>query len=370
MRAISLLAVTLWLTGTVTSQDVIYYPFLTGSGTTVTNLGSGPATGTLATTNTTNSGWTTGKFDNALAGVDAAGTGSWVNTGYTAAVTGSFTVAFFMKESFPVANTLSYQISGRGSFRMFTGGVAYEALYLRAWGGAPADLILRGPSNQIGGQPYINLRAKAAMGWVHIALVVDATAMVATYYVDGSPFSTTPITAPANILAGSAFMVGMHTSAGLRSNQHLDDFRFSTNAVPPHQIQAWASAKLVATTTEVSIAATGAQGLQIDAGNTAVNQYWIFASVTGTWPELPLSGVSIPLVPDVFTTLAMDFVNTPVFQNYRSVMANGTGRATFQLPANTPAASIGVTIYQAALIYAFNGNILDVTNAIPTKIVQ
>ena len=333
------------------------------------NLGTGPATGTLSTTNTSNSGWTTGKSNHALAGIDANGTGSWVNTGYTDAVTGSFTVAFFMKESVAVANTLSYQISGRGSFRMFTGGVAYEGLYLRAWGGVPADLVLRGVSNQVTAQPYIDLRSKAATDWIHIALVVDANAMVATYYVNGSPFSTTPITAAANIATGLPFMVGMHTSAGYRSNQHLDDFRFSTDAVPPHRIQDWAKAKLVATTSEVSIAANGAQGLQIDAGNTAVNQYWIFASVSGTWPELPLSGISIPLVPDLFTNLAMDFVNTPVFQNYRSVLNNGKGRATFQLPPNTPAAALGATIHQVALIYAFSGNILDVTNAIPTKIV-
>ena len=147
MRAISLLAVTLWLTGTVTSQDVIYYPFLTGSGTTVTNLGSGPATGTLATTNTTNSGWTTGKFDNALAGIDANGTGSWVDTGYTAAVTGSFTVAFFMKESFPVANNLSYQISGRGAFRMC---VCVEGF------------ALEGPASSSWEQRSTNRRARAA----------------------------------------------------------------------------------------------------------------------------------------------------------------------------------------------------------------
>lgn len=369
MRILPLPLIAFCVVSHLSAQDVIYYPFVTGSGNSVINLGTGPATGTLSTANTSNSGWTSGKSDHALAGVDATGTGSWVDTGYTDAVTGSFTVAFFMKQSLAVANTLSYQISGRGSFRMFTGGVAYEGLYLRAWGGAPADLVLRGIGNQVAGQPYLDLRSKAVTDWVHIALVVDASAMVATYYVNGSPFSSTPITAAANITTGLPFLVGMHTSAGYRSNQNIDDFRFSTDAVPPHRIQTWAHAKLTATTTEVSIAANGAQGLQIDAGNTAVNQYWIFASVSGTWPELPLAGVSIPLVPDVFTNLGMDFVNTPVFQNYRSVLANGKSRATFQLPPNTPAAAIGVTIHQAALIYNFSGNILDVTNAIPTRIV-
>ena len=77
--------------------DLIYYPFLTGSGTTVTNLAAGgPKTGTLTSTNTSNSGWVAGKGGGyALSGRDSTSTAAYVDTGLSSSgslLTGSFTV--------------------------------------------------------------------------------------------------------------------------------------------------------------------------------------------------------------------------------------------------------------------------------------
>jgi len=365
------------------AQDLIYYPFVRGSGTSVLNLWkSGPGNGTIVTTNTTNKGWATGVggVGFALAGKDATGTNNYVDTGFnqgtkTSLFTGSFTIAFFIKESWTqtTANQLAYFISGIGSFRMFTGGVAYEGLYTRVWGGAPADLILRGTTNKLTGQPFFDLRAAAKKGWVHIALVVDSTAKVATYYVNGSPSTKTVLTTPSAAPTGTGNMrVGMHTSATLGSNFDLDDFRLTNRAAPPHEIQQWANAKLQADKTQVSISGQGTQKLTLNAGIAhKIRQYWIFGSATGTWPETPLGAATIPLVPDPYTTITLAQPNTAMLTSFRGVLdGNGQGGASFNVPNGAPAAAVGLTVYHSYVIYDFAGTVHAASNAAPLQFIK
>ena len=102
------------------SKDIINYQFVAGTGTNVKNFATGgPATGKLVNTNTKNKGWATGKTNNALAGKDSASTLNYVDSGFNQGsrsnlFSGSFTVAFFMKEASPPpsANSIAYLFSG------------------------------------------------------------------------------------------------------------------------------------------------------------------------------------------------------------------------------------------------------------------
>ncbi|MCB9868795.1 MAG: hypothetical protein H6837_03005 [Planctomycetes bacterium] len=372
LRAIALTCVV--AAPAVAQADLIYYPFVTGTGTTVQNLATGgPKTGTLVNTNTTNSGWVAGKGGGyALSGHDATTTAAYVDSGLnsgtsTSLFTGSFTVAMFLKNRIQSANALSYFFSGIGSFRMFTGGVAYEGLYLRNWGGTPTDLVLRGTTNKQTGTPFFDFRSETQKGWVHIALVVDATNNVATWYVNGSPFDSVTLTAGANVTGTGNFLVGRHTSTSSASEYDMDDFRLSNRAASPHEIQAWAQAKLRADKTELSIAALDKQQLSLDSGTAnATRLYWTFGSLTGTWPQTVLGTASIPLVIDPYTNLALGLTNSPVFANFRGVLdANGKAKASFNIPNGAPASAAGLTLYHAYLVYDASNNYYDVSNAVP-----
>jgi len=382
LRVSSTFVLLLGLMSAAPAQDLIYYPFLKGSGTSVTNLWKGaPAVGTLSTTNTTNNGWATGVGGGyALAGKEAASALTYVDTGFnqgtnSSLFTGSFTVAFFMKEAWTQtsANTLAYFFSGIGSFRMFTGGVAYEGLYTRVWGGAPADLILRGTTNKASGQPFFDLRAATKKGWVHIALVVDSVNKVATYYVNGSPFSTTVLTTPSAAPSGTGnFRVGMHTGSTSGSNYDLDDFRLTNRAAEAHEIQAWANAKLQADRTQASISVPDSQKLTINAGTAHAGRfYWIFGSLTGTWPETPIGPVSIPLVPDFYTSLTIALPNTPILTQFKGIIGrDGKASASFNIPKNAPAKAVGVTAYHAYVVYDTSGIMYDASNVAPIQFVK
>jgi len=381
LRTLSVSVLVLGLASTAVAQDLIYYPFVRGSGTSVINLWKGaPGTGTLVNINTTNKGWATGVggVGYALAGKDAASTRNYVDTGFnqgtkTSLFTGSFTVAFFMKEASTPTTLATYFFSGVGSFRMFTGGVAQQGLYTRVWGGAPADLILRGTTNKVSGQPFIDLKAAAKKGWVHVALVVDSVAKVATYYINGSPFSTTVLTTPSAAPTGTGnFLVGTHSTTGPGSNWDLDDFRLTNRAAAPHEIQQWAMAKLQADKTQVSISGAGSQKLTLNAGIAhKIRQYWLFGSATGTWPETPLGAVTIPLVPDPYTTITLAQPNTAMLSSTRGVLdGNGQGGASFNVPKNAPAAAVGLTVYHSYVIYDFAGTVHAASNAAPLQFIK
>lgn len=373
----------LGLASAALAQDLIYYPFNRGTGTSVANLWSGaPATGKLVSTNTTNSGWASGVGGSgyALAGNDAATTLNYVDTGFnqgtnSSLLTGSFTVAFFLKQAWENTSfdALAYFLSGIGSFRMFTGGAAEEGVMVREWGGEPADLVLAGPTNQTTGQPFFDLRSAARQGWVHVALVVDSAQKVATWYVNGSPYSVTVLTKPSAAPTGAGNLrVGMHTGVTFGSNYDLDDFRLANRAAPPHEIQQWAMAKLQADKTQASIGNQDSQKLTVNAGvSHAGKRYWIFGSVTGTWPEVFLGPASIPLVPDLYTDVTFALTNSNMLSSFSGIVGrDGRASASFNIPGKVPAAAIGRTAYHAYLVHDTSGVIFDASNAVPIQFVK
>ena len=215
------------------SPDILHYRFLTGSGTSVINFApGGPKTATISGTVT--NAWTTGKSNNALRGGSnqAPITNNTVNTGWTPTLKDDFTVAWFMNQETAPGTALSYLFSGVGSFRCFTNGVAGKGLYLRAYGGTPADITTA-----------TDIQALALTGWVHIAFVVAWTkSKTATIYINGKVDKVTPLTAGANLTGTTNMLIGQHTSAtGSTWTYNTDEFRFSNRAASPGEIAAWAA---------------------------------------------------------------------------------------------------------------------------------
>ena len=115
-------------------SDVLYYKFEAGAGKKAINFAAGtglaPAEGTFVNTYPGGGSWALGKFgQGALLGshFDPKNPGTrnsayynYLNTGWLPKITGSFTVAWFMKERVNPGTSLSYLFSGVGSFRCFS----------------------------------------------------------------------------------------------------------------------------------------------------------------------------------------------------------------------------------------------------------
>ena len=239
-----------------TTAEQVYYRFILPTGTSIRNFApAGPATGTLRSTYPTTGSYTRAPgctapyalygshLDPATKQVNSA-YHNYVDTGWTPSFSGSFTVAWFEKERCPnTTNGLAYLISGVGSFRIFHGGVANNGLYLRDWGGSPSDLVLVDPA-QTGTGPKFDLLDLARQRWVHVAIVVDAKVMKATWYIDGRPLSPAiTLTAGASVTGTSSLKVGQHLSTGSSFRHDLDEFRFYTRAATPAEVLAWASVR-------------------------------------------------------------------------------------------------------------------------------
>lgn len=208
------------------AQDLGYYKFESNCGTEAINYASGASAlpnGVLESNGGTP--WTTGRFGGGLTGGIASTeyhrlrTG-WVNPNHT----GDFTYAFFMRERGPVGTSLAYLAGGAGSFRLFTNGVANRGLYQReivASGGSPSarDLHL-----------MTDVQTLAAAGWVHIALVIDATAQTAIWYVDGQQDTVVNGVGGALISENGEVFWGTHTSTSLVSSYEFDEVLLSTRA--------------------------------------------------------------------------------------------------------------------------------------------
>jgi Concanavalin A-like lectin/glucanases superfamily len=221
---------------TLSAQDVLHYKFDAMGGNKVINYAKGttqgPAEGTLMGTATAKQRWAPGKFGGSLMGganQTSTARNNYVSSGWDGAFSGSFTVAWFMKEQSSPGATLSYIFSGIGSFRCFTNGVAATGLWLRAWGGVDLKLTT-------------DIQALAKKGWTHIALVVNATTKRATWYINGVAGTPITIAANPNVAKGTSFSVGMHTATNLASTYDLDEFRFTRRAATATEVLVWSRA--------------------------------------------------------------------------------------------------------------------------------
>jgi hypothetical protein len=105
----------------------------------------------------------------------------------------------------------------------------------------------------------------------------------------------------------------------------------------------------------LSISVASTQNLSLDAGvSNAGRQYWVFGNfmVSGTAPGVPLGSVNIPLNPDPWTQVTIDFANTAaLFMTKGTLDGNGQASASLNSLAPQPAAPLGLTLQHCFLVY-------------------
>ncbi|MHC4853698.1 MAG: Kelch repeat-containing protein [Planctomycetota bacterium] len=118
-----------------------------------------------------------------------------------------------------------------------------------------------------------------------------------------------------------------------------------------------ASQPLTGSPATISIATGGTHTFSLDAGTTNASRlYWIFGSVTGTTPGVTLASavgsVTIPLIPDFYTTITIAQPNTAFLVKTKGAL-DGFGRAQASLlvPKINDQNAIGVTFNHAYLVY-------------------
>ncbi len=223
------------LAASAAAQDVLYYKFDETGGKKAINYAAGsgvaPKEGTLVGGNTPQ--FAPGVFGaSALMGGTAttAAASTYVDTGWTPNLANSnFTLAFFIKQRTAPPST-SYFFYSNSGFRMFTGGVAAKGLYFRnGTSGTGGDWILT-----------TDIQSLAATAWTHIALAVDATALTATYYVNG--VAQTPLTITGGVSAtGGTYpwrIAGFATYGGLYD---VDEFRVTLRTATAAEILGWSA---------------------------------------------------------------------------------------------------------------------------------
>lgn len=330
-----------------TATDILYYRFDIGTGTTVVNHYASskiaPASGTIVST--AKAAWAKGMFGNCLQGAESGTAYNYVDSGWKGALTGDFTVAWFLKQRTALPDTLAYYFfSGEGNFRAFTSGAAGTGLRIAGWG---TDVTLS-----------TDIRTPAASRWVHVALVVDSTAKTANFYVDGVLAQPPlPVAAGANVPArtSAGFRVGAHTRLTTTSWWDMDDFRLVNRAVSEAEVKAWSAAAvgygkgcgatLAGGGTGTPKVGNGAYGLTLTGAGGAAALLSIGASGT--------SFVSIPLPIDlglVFPSLkgcgwasSMDILVPMVTPN--------TGTLNIAYPIPNDATLVSVALFNQCLVF-------------------
>jgi hypothetical protein len=126
---------------------------------------------------------------------------------------------------------------------------------------------------------------------------------------------------------------------------------------------------LTANTSTISIANGGTQTLSINAGvDRKNNTYWVFGSATSTMPGVVLTGIHIPLRPDVYTDIAIAAVNGKEFKDFkRTLSATGTATASLNVPAKLPI-PVGFKLYHSYIVYhGTSGQIFTSSNPVSVE---
>jgi hypothetical protein len=126
---------------------------------------------------------------------------------------------------------------------------------------------------------------------------------------------------------------------------------------------------LSANTPTISIANGGSQTFTLSAGTDLKNKpYWIFGSMTGTKPGVVLTGIHIPLRPDIYTDIVIGAVNGKEFKDFkRTLSATGTATASLNVPAKLPIPG-RFKLYHAYIVYdATTGQILTSSNPVSVE---
>jgi len=137
-----------------------------------------------------------------------------------------------------------------------------------------------------------------------------------------------------------------------------------------------ATQPLTASPATISIATGGTQTFTLKAGTQhGARLYWLFGSLTGTAPGVTLvsavGAVTIPLVPDFYTTITIAQPNlSPLVTTKGTLDGSGNGQAALVVPKITNSAAIGVTFYHSYLVYDAQNNFYLASNPVTLKLVQ
>lgn len=346
-------------------SEVLYYKF-EGGGTKALNYAIGsPAPGEGTITNTLTTAPTTsfvpGQFGEALtSGVTPAPyQANWVDTGWAPSVTGDYTWAMWMRNSRGTS----------GSGLTYIAGVPTSTSTFRIYSGSSILLTVGGAGGVTYYSTTANVYQLATAGWVHVAFVVDTTAMTATYYINGVPETPDVLTALPNIV-GSTFHIGRQALTNAPSIYDIDEFRFLTRAATAAEVQVWATANgagasafgigcgaSLATDNGAPVLGNASFGLAVSAP-TAPSSVGVLAlgfSRT-SWGSVPLPldlGLVLPPLAGCPLECSADVTLT--------IVLDGAGAAVQPFPIPVGAAYDGLQIYgQALLLGGPNG--LSTTN--------
>ncbi|MBZ0152475.1 MAG: hypothetical protein IT456_20240 [Planctomycetes bacterium] len=220
-------ATILALSASISAQDFLLYNFEGPCSAEVVNFAtSGLGNGTL--TAAFGTGHALGYNGQGLAaGNLSTGARNLVDTLWDPAVaplTGDLTIAFWARQGQPFTTQLSYLFGMSGSgFRLFTNGAAGTGLYLRSVTTPTTDLLLPGTT--------ADFQALAATSWVHVAVTIDDTNHLATWYIDGAQVHTQSGLGSVAVATGGTLRLGGYGgTAG--SAYDLDEVLFSHTLYP------------------------------------------------------------------------------------------------------------------------------------------
>ena len=127
---------------------------------------------------------------------------------------------------------------------------------------------------------------------------------------------------------------------------------------------------LTANTTTIVIATGGSQALTVNAGTElAGKSYWIFGSSTASMPGVMLSGIHVPLAPDLYTYIMIGGSNSREFKNFKGTLnASGSAIASLNIPAKL-ALPPGFKLYHAYVVYdSKTDQIFTASNPVPVEL--
>ncbi|MHC4897717.1 MAG: hypothetical protein ACYTGW_11480 [Planctomycetota bacterium] len=103
---------------------------------------------------------------------------------------------------------------------------------------------------------------------------------------------------------------------------------------------------------KVKLSTGGTQTLELAAGNSQANRdYWVFGSVSGTFPGVRLGPVTVPLNYDLLTQLTLANPNTAIRGSQGRLDSMGTATAKIVVPNGLSSGLIGLTIHSAFVTF-------------------
>lgn len=113
---------------------------------------------------------------------------------------------------------------------------------------------------------------------------------------------------------------------------------------------------------DVSVSAGGSVDLVARFGPQNEGQlYWILGSASGSTPGTPFEGQIVPLNVDSYTLLTLNPGTPPLANNFGTLDGDGTGTATFSLPAGSDPSFAGIVGTHAALLLDLSTGALVIT---------